>query len=67
MADVFALIEPYSDTDGYWLGRFSTLLGEAAKDADGFWRGQFRTTIREFVASPVPSDELKQSLREYLR
>ena len=57
-------------TDGYWLGRMSAVLGIAAqyldegreKDA----RRHLRSTLAAYIASPVPCEEVREDLRKYL-
>lgn len=54
-----------------WLGKLSATVGIAAEDiAQGepkVARSQLRSTLAAFIASPVPSEELREMLRGYLR
>ena len=61
-------IDPYSHTDGFWLGRLSGCLGESAvRTQDKRVREDLRNCLSEFIASPVPSPELREMLRPYLK
>lgn len=55
-------------TDGFWLGRLSAAIGEAVhpKRDPQHVREELRLTLAEFIASPVPSEELRVILRKYL-
>ena len=71
MADAFSLIPPeYASSDGFWIGRLSTAQGEAARmiaNHDPKAAQKYLTeTLAAFVASPVPSEELRRGLRGYL-
>ena len=62
--------DPYSHTDGFWLGRLSAAIGEAVKmsTTDPRWTQRYlRETLREYVSSPVPAPEVRESLRKYLK
>lgn len=56
-------------TDGFWLGRLSAAIGEAVhpKRDPQHVREELRSTLAEFIASPVPSEELRCILRRYLK
>ena len=58
-------------TDGFWLGRLSAAIGEASKRLPDAHpkdvRADLRSTLAEFIASPVPSEELREILRTYLK
>ena len=50
----------------FWLGRLSAAIGEAAKEAerDPKWtRRYLHQALREYVDSPVPAPESRESLR----
>lgn len=58
-------------TDAYWVGQMSATLAIAAESIDNHnpkgARRELRSVLAEFIASPVPSDELRDMLRGYLR
>lgn len=59
--------DPFVHTDGFWLGRLSACVGESAvRVTDRGVREDLRACLSEFIASPVPSEELRQLLRPYL-
>ncbi len=58
---------PTHHTDGFWRGRMAATIGEAStrvKEKDV--RDDLRACLSEFIASPVPSEELRKMLRPYL-
>lgn len=61
----------YQRSDGYWLGRMSCVLGIAAQyideGAEKEARKHLRSTLAEFIASPVPCEEVRESLRRYMK
>jgi hypothetical protein len=60
--------DPYVHTDGFWLGRLSACVGESAvRTQDKRVREDLRACLSEFIASPVPSEELRNILRRYLK
>ncbi len=62
--------DPYIHTDGFWLGRLSAAIGEAAQMStlDPKWtQAYLRDTLREYIASPVPAPEVRESLRRYVK
>ena len=60
--------DPYTHTDGFWLGRLSACVGESAvRTQDKRVREDLRACLREFIDSPVPSPELKEILRRYMK
>jgi hypothetical protein len=68
--DAFNLIpESYVRSDAFWLGRLSTAIGIAAENVKtnpAAAQKDLRATLAEFIASSVPSEELRQGLRGYL-
>lgn len=56
-------------SDPFWLGRLSAAIGEAVhpKRDPEHVREDLRQTLAAFIASPVPSEELRVILRKYLR
>lgn len=70
--DAFSLIpSEMVKTDPYWVGTFAAVAGEASQAIDESdpkrARRLLRSTLAEFIASPVPNEELRQMLRGYLR
>jgi hypothetical protein len=70
--DAFNLIpSEMVKTDPYWLGSFAAVAGIAAQAIDEHdpkrARRLLRSTLAEFIASPVPNEELRSMLRGYLR
>lgn len=58
----------HEQTAPYWYARLAACIGENAKRAEPrHVREDLRGTLREFVDSPVPSEELREILRPYLR
>lgn len=69
--DAFSLLpSEMARTDAYWVGRMSATLGIAAESIDNSnpkgARRELRSVLAEFIASPVPSEELREMLRGYL-
>ncbi len=55
-------------TEGFWLGRLGATVGYAAKEMPkGHQREVVKEALAEFIASPVPSEELRKMLRIYLK
>ena len=62
--------DPYVHTDGFWLGRLSAAIGEAAAEAERnpkWVRSYLHATLKEYIASPVPAPEVRESLRRYVK
>jgi hypothetical protein len=55
-------------TEGFWLGRLSAHIGEAINPDRNpkAVRAELKAALAEFIASPVPSEELRVILRRYL-
>lgn len=54
----------------YWLGALSTTVGIAAQTVTQkptAAQKDLQACLREFLASPVPSDELRAILRQYVK
>ena len=70
--DVFSLeeVRAMARTEPYWTGRMSATIGIAieAIDEDDPKRARrdLRGCLAEFIASPVPQEELRRDLRRYL-
>jgi hypothetical protein len=64
--DALSLI-PMERTDGYWIGRLSVAVGYGTEHTDKHAREVLRECLAEFIASPVPSEELRKALRGYLK
>jgi hypothetical protein len=64
-------VDLYHDQPHYWLGRLSRTITLAVVDLRDdhprIAREHLQETIREFLRSPVPSEELKTDLRGDLR
>lgn len=56
--------------DAYWTGKMSATIGIAIEAIDQNdskrARRDLRGCLAEFIASPVPQEELRQDLRRYL-
>lgn len=74
--DAFQLIPPeqvraMARTDPYWVGRGFATIGLAieAIEQDDHKRARrdLRGCLAEFIASPVPQEELRADLRRYLK
>ena len=69
--DAFKLIPEAARSDAYWTGSLSTTIAIAAQYLDHRdHRGAkklLRSQLAEFIASPVPSEELRVILRGYLK
>jgi len=63
--------EQYHDQPHFWLGRLSRSItlavGDLRDDRPRVAREHLQATIREFLRSPVASEELKATLRGDLR
>ncbi len=58
----------YEKSAHYWNGRLGATVGYAAKEMPkGHQREVVKETLAEFIASPVPSEELRAMLRTYLK
>lgn len=57
-------------TPAFWIGRLAMAVGTAAtfghRDPKVAQK-ELKTVFEEFMNSPVPSEELRKMLREYLR
>lgn len=51
----------------FWLGFLTTAMGEAARMDTKESQTFLRKRLAEFVASPAPSEELREQLRRYLK
>ena len=65
------MTEDYSTTYPYWCARLATGVALAVVDMrqkhDYLARRHLEVLLREFLASGVPSDELKRGLRQDLK
>lgn len=63
-------LQAMARTEPFWTGKMSATIGiaiEAIGQSDPKRaRKDLRSTLAEFIASPVPSDELRGLLRPYL-
>ena len=71
--DVFSLeqVREMAKTEPYWTGRMSATIGIAIEAIDQNdakrARRDLRGCLAEFIASPIPQEELRQDLRRYLK
>jgi hypothetical protein len=64
--DAFQLV-PMEHADAFWVGRLSACIGEASeRTTEKHVRDDLRDCLAQFIASPVPSEELRRLLRPYL-
>jgi hypothetical protein len=52
------------DTDPFWLGKLSMSIALAVPRVGGDVRDDLEQTLADFLHSPLPSEELKRTLRE---
>jgi hypothetical protein len=68
--DALKLIPEMTRSDPYWVGTFAATIGIAAQAIDQGMPKEARRMLREaladFIASPLPSEELRVTLRGYL-
>ena len=68
--DVLTLAEEEAArSDPYWVGRLSMTIALALRDVEKprYVRDDLRAALEDFLRSPLPSGELKASLREEMR
>ena len=67
--DALRLIKhEHAHTDGYWMGALSMRIAISAQTLGKHEVGhELRETLAQFIASPVPSEELRGMLRGYLK
>lgn len=66
--DALSLIpQAFQEHPSFWLGSLSAALGEVARMPEKEAQRYCRSKVAEFIASPVPSEELREALRGYLR
>jgi len=64
-------VHPYNDQPHFWIGRMSKAITLAVADLrlhrENVAREHLQDLIRDFLRSPVASDELRATLRDDLR